>query len=142
MRIERLEYQSCWLRDAGKVDPSNRLVAGTLERRWNDALEELKTAQGELQQSRQQQGLELTEEQKTQMRALLKTCPSSGKARRPGPGSQRMLRLSSDITGKSGARNEKPCCTVGKVARWKICRSTSLPAPEKVRYPEAMVSRV
>ena len=45
MRLERLEYQSQLAqRRYEEVDPSNRLVAGTLERRWNDALEELQTA--------------------------------------------------------------------------------------------------
>src|SRR5206468_8105346 len=76
MRIERLEYQAQLAqRRYEEVDPSNRLVAGTLERRWNDALEELKTTQEELHQSRQQQGLELTDEQKAQLRALAEDLP-------------------------------------------------------------------
>ncbi len=93
MRIERLEYQAQLAqRRYEEVDPSNRLVAGTLERRWNNALVELNTAQEELHRSRQQQGLELTEEQKAQLRALAEDLP--------------------------------------------------LPAPDKVRYPEALVNRV
>jgi FAD/FMN-containing dehydrogenase len=39
MRLERAEYEVALAeRRYQEVDPSNRLVAGTLERRWNDAL--------------------------------------------------------------------------------------------------------
>ena len=39
MRLERARYEAALAeRRYQEVDPSNRLVAGTLERRWNDAL--------------------------------------------------------------------------------------------------------
>jgi hypothetical protein len=39
MRLERAEYEAALAeRRYQEIDPSNRLVAGTLERRWNDAL--------------------------------------------------------------------------------------------------------
>src|SRR3989442_15475521 len=39
MRLERAEYEVALAeRRYQEVDPANRLVAGTLERRWNDAL--------------------------------------------------------------------------------------------------------
>ncbi len=114
MRIERLEYQAQLAqRRYEEVDPSNRLVAGTLERRWNDALEGLKTAQEELHQSRQQQGLELSDEQKAQLRALAEDLP----------------KLWSSQT--TSAQDRK-----------RMLRLLPLPAPDKVRYPEALVSRV
>jgi len=147
MRIERLEYQSQLAqRRYEEVDPSNRLVAGTLERRWNDALEELKTAQGELHQSRQQQGLELTEEQKTQMRALAEDLPKLWKSQTTSAQDRkRMLRLLlKDITVEKRRAERKAVLHL----RWQggavedLSVDLPLPAPEKVRYPEAMVNRV
>src|SRR5205807_7219582 len=49
MRLERAEYEVALAeRRYQEVDPSNRLVAGTLEHRWNDALGRLKTGKGKL----------------------------------------------------------------------------------------------
>ena len=53
MRLERAEYETALAeRRYQEVDPSNRLVASTLERRWNDALvqlQDLKKQAGEFQ---------------------------------------------------------------------------------------------
>jgi hypothetical protein len=39
MRLERAEYEAALAeRRYQEVDPSNRLVANTLERRWNETL--------------------------------------------------------------------------------------------------------
>ena len=65
MRLERLEYQAQLAqRRYEEVDPANRLVAATLEQRWNEALQAKATAQEELNRQRQEQGLALTDEQK------------------------------------------------------------------------------
>jgi excisionase family DNA binding protein len=147
MRIERLEYQTQLAqRRYEEVDPSNRLVASTLERRWNDALVELNTAQEELQRSRQQQGLELTEEQKAQMRALAEDLPKLWNS--PTSTSQdrkRMLRLLvKDITVEKLRSERKALLHI----RWQGGAvedlSVDLPvsAPDRVRYPEALVNRV
>jgi DNA invertase Pin-like site-specific DNA recombinase len=147
MRIERLEYQTQLAqRRYEEVDPSNRLVAGTLEKRWNDALEELKAAQEELHRSRQQQGLELTEEQKGQLRALAKDLPKLWKS--PTTSAQdrkRMLRLLvKDITVEKKRAERK----VELHIRWQggavenLSLDIPLAAPDRVRYPEALVNRV
>ena len=147
MRIERLEYQAQLAqRRYEEVDPSNRLVAGTLERRWNDALVELNTAQQELQRSRQQQGLELTEEQKVQLRALAEDLPKLWRS--PTTSAQdrkRVLRLLiKDITVEKRRIERKALLHV----RWQggamedLSLNLPLPAPDKVRYPEALVNRV
>jgi hypothetical protein len=61
MRIERLDYQAQLAqRRYEQVDPSHRLVAATLEQRWNQALEETQRLKDDYQKYRQQQGLELT----------------------------------------------------------------------------------
>jgi hypothetical protein len=129
-----------------EVDPSNRLVAGTLERRWNDALVELNTAQQELQRSRQQQGLELTEEQKTQLRALAEDLPKLWKSQTTSTADRkRMLRLLiKDITVEKRRTEKKAVLHI----RWQggavedLSVDLPLPAPDKVRCPEALVNRV
>jgi hypothetical protein len=147
MRIERLEYQAQLAqRRYEEVDPSNRLVAGTLERRWNDALAELKTAQEELHRSRQQQGLELTEEQKTQLHALAEDLPKLWKSQTTAATDRkRMLRLLiKDITVEKRREERKAVIHL----RWQggavedLSVGLPLPAPDKIRYPEALVNRV
>jgi DNA invertase Pin-like site-specific DNA recombinase len=147
MRLERLDYQAQLAqRRYEEVDPSNRLVAGTLERRWNEALQAKATALEELQQHRQQQGLELTEEQKGQLLALAKDFPqlwqSSSTAAQDR---KRMLRLLiKDITVNRQQPQRKAvlhiCWQGGAVEDLSI--DIPLPAPDKVRYPEAVVNRV
>jgi excisionase family DNA binding protein len=147
MRLERLEYQAQLAqRRYEEVDPSNRLVAGTLERRWNEALEQLQRARAELEQSRKEKGLELTEEQTTQLRALAEDLPRLWKS--PTTSAQdrkRMLRLLiKDITVEKQAAARKAVLHI----RWQggavEDRSVDLPlpAPDRVRYPEALVNRV
>ena len=54
MRLERLKCQAQLAQPRyEEVDPLNRLVAATLERRWNQALQEKGTAQEELSRQRQ-----------------------------------------------------------------------------------------
>jgi DNA invertase Pin-like site-specific DNA recombinase len=147
LRIERLDYQAQLAqRRYEEVDPANRLVAGTLERRWNEALEELQRAQEELQRFRQGQGLELTEEAKTQLLALAEDLPKLWKS--PTTSTQdrkRMLRLLiKDITIEKHRVQRRGVLHL----RWQggavedLCIELPLPAPDKVRYPEAIVSRV
>jgi DNA invertase Pin-like site-specific DNA recombinase len=147
MRIERMEYQAQLAqRRYEEVDPSNRLVAGNLERRWNDALEQLQTAEEELHQSRQQQGLALTEEQKRQLLDLAKDLPKLWKSKTTSSQDRkRMLRLLiQDITVEKRRAERKAVLHI----RWQggavedLLVELPLPAPDKVRYPEALVGRV
>ncbi|MBE0543833.1 MAG: recombinase family protein [Verrucomicrobia bacterium] len=147
MRLERLEYQSQLAqRRYEEVDPSNRLVAGTLERRWNEALEQLQTARAELAQSRKEQGLALTEEQTAPLRALAEDLPRLWKS--PTTSAQdrkRMLRLLiKDITVEKQPAPRKAVLHI----RWQggavEDQSVDLPlsAPDRIRYPAALVNRV
>jgi len=147
MRLERLEYQAQLAqRRYEEVDPANRLVAATLEQRWNQALQEKAAAQEELNRQRQQQGLELTQEQKDQLLALAKDLPQLWKS--PSTSSQdrkRMLRLLiKDITVERRAGERKALLHL----RWHggavedLSIDIPLPAPDKVRYPQAIVDRV
>jgi DNA invertase Pin-like site-specific DNA recombinase len=76
MRIERLEYQAQLAqRRYEEVDPSHRLVAATLEQRWNQALQELQRLKDDHQKHRQQQGIELSAQQRAELLALAQDLP-------------------------------------------------------------------
>jgi hypothetical protein len=86
MRIERLDYQAQLAqRRYEEVDPSHRLVAATLEQRWNQALEEAQRLKADYQKYRQQQGLELPASSKPSYWPWPKICHDCGKLRRPRP---------------------------------------------------------
>ena len=147
MRMERLEYQAqIAQRRYEEVDPSNRLVAATLEQRWNEALQARASAQDEFNQHRQQQGLELTEEQKGQLLALAKDLPQLWKS--PSTSAQdrkRMLRLLlKDVTVERLNAERKAVLHL----RWQggavedLNVDIPLPAPDQVRYPQPIVDRV
>jgi len=76
MRIERAEYEAQLAeRCYEEVDPSNRLVAATLEKRWNDALSKLEELRQEHANAQRKQGLAITEEQRAKVRALAEDFP-------------------------------------------------------------------
>lgn len=76
MRIEQAEYEAQLAeRRYSEVDPSNRLVAGTLERRWNDALLKLDELKQQLERFRQEHCRVLTTEQKDRALALAQDLP-------------------------------------------------------------------
>ena len=147
MRLERAQYEAALAeRRYQEVDPSQRLVASTLERRWNDNLlivEDLKKQYADFEQ---QNARVATPEQKAKVLALAQDLPRLWHA----PTTQardrkRMLRLLiKDITVEKqhGARH-----AILHI-RWQggACGDVTveIPAPiwERVRYPEAVVARV
>jgi DNA invertase Pin-like site-specific DNA recombinase len=58
------------------VDPTNRLVADTLEADWNNALRHLRAAQDDYERATNRAQTELTEERKTRIRALADDFPA------------------------------------------------------------------
>ena len=147
MRMERLEYQAQMAqRRYEEVDPSNRLVAATLEQRWNETLQAKASAQDEFNHHRQRQGLELTQEQKGQLLALAKDLPQLWKS--PSTSAQdrkRMLRLLlRDVTMERLRDQRKALLHL----RWQggavedLNVDIPLPAPDQVRYPQSIVDRV
>jgi DNA invertase Pin-like site-specific DNA recombinase len=65
MRLERAEYEAALAeRRYQEVDPSQRLVAGTLERRWNDALLHLEDLKKQAAEFLHQEARVATPEQK------------------------------------------------------------------------------
>jgi hypothetical protein len=76
MRIERAKYEADLAeRRYDAVDPNNRLIAATLEQRWNEALQRLRDLEAELASFEQQTMRAVTAEQKQQILQLVKDFP-------------------------------------------------------------------
>jgi hypothetical protein len=76
MRVQRAEYEAQLAqRRYEEVDPANRLVAATLEKRWNDTLVTLEQIKQQHRQFRREQHLELTSEQRKKVFALAQDLP-------------------------------------------------------------------
>ena len=147
MRTERAEYEAALAeRRYQEVDPSQRLVASTLERRWNDTLLSLEDLKKQYADFEQQKARVATPEQKAKVLALAQDMPRLWHA----PTTQardrkRMLRLLiKDITVEKehGARH-----AILHI-RWQggACGDVhvDLPRPraEAIRYPEPIIARV
>jgi hypothetical protein len=145
MRLERAAYEAALAeRRYQEVDPSNRLVASTLERRWNDALlhwEDLKKQAAECQR---QEARVATPEQKAKVLTLARDLPRLWHApTTQAKDRKRMLRLLiKDITVE---KNQK---RLSVHIRWQggACSDLSVQLPpniaDQVRYPAALVDRV
>ncbi|HEX9199788.1 MAG TPA: recombinase family protein, partial [Acidobacteriaceae bacterium] len=147
MRIERAEYEAALAeRRYLEVDPSQRLVASTLERRWNDALLQLEDLKKQAAELQRQEARVATPEQKAKVLALARDLPRLWHA----PTTQtkdrkRMLRLLlKDIT----VEKLSPLQQLQVHIRWQGGASTSLSLPlppkiaDRVRYPAVLVDRV
>ena len=147
MRLERAEYETALAeRRYQEVDPSNRLVASTLERRWNDALvqlQDLKKQGGEFQL---QEARVATPEQKEKVLALARDLPRLWQAPTTlAKDRKRMLRLLiKDITVEKPAEPKQLLIHI----RWQGGASTDrcVPLPRNIadrqRYPAVVVKRV
>jgi DNA invertase Pin-like site-specific DNA recombinase len=147
MRLERAEYEVALAeRRYQEVDPSNRLVAGTLERRWNDALVRLEDLKKQAAEFQRQEARIITPEQKAKVLALAKDFPRLWHAPTThAKDRKRMLRLLiKDITVEKLAQQRQLSVHI----RWHGGASTNLSVPlppkaaDKVRYPSAVVNRV
>jgi Recombinase/Recombinase zinc beta ribbon domain len=147
MRIERAGYEVALAeRRYQECDPANRLVAGTLERRWNDAmlqLDEIKTQAAEFQS---QKAHVATSEQKAQVLALARNLPRLWRAQTTSAKDRkRMLRLLiRDITVEKLSAARQAVLHV----RWQGGPCTDItvnlprPRPEAIRYPAETVDQV
>ena len=76
MRIDRAEYEAQLAQKRyEEVDPSNRLVAATLERRWNEALLKVEQIRCEYAEFQRTQGRVITPEQKAKVASLARDLP-------------------------------------------------------------------
>jgi DNA invertase Pin-like site-specific DNA recombinase len=147
MRVERAEYEAALAeRRYEEVDPSNRLVASTLERRWNEALLQVQDLKKQAAEFQQQQARVATPEQKEKVLALARNVPRLWHATSTqAKDRKRMLRLLiKDITVEKSAAPKQLLIHI----RWQggACseRVVQIPLnmPDRVRYPDAVVHRV
>ncbi len=128
MRIERARYDADLAeRRYEAVDPSNRLIAATLETRWNDAMQRLHDLEAELAAFEQKTMRAVTAEQKRQILKLTKDFPRLWTASTTKPRDRkRILRLLvRDITPsrRGQSQNSSDCRSAGKAAKPRPCRS-------------------
>lgn len=147
MRIERAEYEAALAeRRYQECDPANRLVAGTLERRWNEALLRIEQITTEAAQFESQKARVATPQQKARVLALASDLPRLWHARTTlAKDRKRMLRfLIRDITVEKLADRRQLVLHI----RWQggACSDTTvdLPKPfaDTIRYPAAVVEHV
>jgi excisionase family DNA binding protein len=129
-----------------EVDPSNRLVASTLERRWNDALVQLQDLKKQAGEFQLQEDRVATPEQKEKVLALARDLPRLWHApTTQAKDRKRMLRrLIKDITVEKPAAPKQLLVHI----RWLGGASTDryVPLPrniaDRLRYPAVVVERV
>ena len=147
MRLERAEYEVALAeRRYQEVDPANRLVAGTLERRWNDALLHLDGLKKEAAEFQRQEAHVATPEQKAKVLALARDLPRLWHApTTQSKDRKRMLRLLiRDITVEKQPHQKQLLVHI----RWQGGASTDvsvqlpLNIQDRVRYPSAVVDEV
>ena len=147
MRIERADYEAQLAqRRYEEVDPSHRLVAASLEQRWNDALLHLEDVKEEYRQFQQREQLTLTPEQKENILSLAEDFPRVWNASSTqSKDRKRMLRLLiKDIT----VEKNKEARQIHLHIRWqggvKEDLVVAIPRPyhERLRYPKETVEKI
>ena len=127
-------------------DPANRLVAGTLERRWNDALVHLEDLQKEAAEFQRHEAHVATPEQKAKVIALARDLPRLWHApTTQSKDRKRMLRLLiKEIMVEKPADQKRLLVHI----RWQggACSDVTVQLPfniaDRVRYPTAVVDEV
>jgi DNA invertase Pin-like site-specific DNA recombinase len=147
MRLQRAEYEAALAeRRYQEVDPSNRLVAGTLERRWNDTLVQLEELKKQAAEFQRQEAHVATPEQREKILALARDLPRVWHApTTQAKDRKRMLRLLiKDITVEKSPQQKQLMIHI----RWQGGTSSDLPVQllpnmaDRMRYPAALVDRV
>jgi DNA invertase Pin-like site-specific DNA recombinase len=147
LKIERAHYEaSLAQRRYEAVDPDNRLVAATLERRWNDALVKLEEIKKEFAQNQRKNRITATEEQKAQLMKLAKDLPRLWKApSTKAKDRKRIVRLLiKDITVEKLAAAKQMMLHL----RWQGGALEDIPIAippsysDQIRYPNEIVEKV
>ena len=146
MNIQRCEYQAdIAQRRFEQVDPANRLVAASLEKSWNQELEKLCLATSEYQQYQLKKEAEYPSHKRKEIVALAKEIPTLWAKTTNIKDKKRIVRLLiSDIT----VTKDRQTKTLLLNVRWQAGPlqqiEVILPpnAPDKTRYPQAMVEKV
>ena len=146
LRVQRADYEAQLAeRRYAEVDPANRLVAATLEQRWNEALQRLAELQQHSEQANQARSLVLSAAQRAQVLALAEDVPTLWSApTTTAKDRKRLLRLLiKDVTVERAAPKQ-----LRLHMRWQggalseVAVSLPLSRPDQVRYPPATVERI
>ena len=146
MNIQRCQYQSDLAqRRFEQVDPANRLVAASLEKRWNQELEKLGAAEKEYQDYLCRLEKEFPAAQKKEIASLASRIPDLWNKTTNIKDKKRIIRLLiSDITVTKDTDKKKLILNL----RWQTGQteqfSVGLPpnVADKIRYPKEMVDQV
>ena len=147
LKIQRAEYEGQLAqRRFEEVDPANRLVAATLEQRWEHALRELETLRQQYQHYQEQQTPPWSPDQQTQVRRLAHDLPRLWQAATTtAKDRKRILRLLlKDITLEKRSPTHQAILHL----RWQggatedLGVQLPLKAADRWRYPEALVNQV
>jgi len=147
-RIERARYEADLAeRRYEESDPSNRLVAATLEKRWNDAMQRIFDLEAELVDFERQSMLSVTAEQKQQILRLGQDFPRLWKATTTSARDRkRMLRLLiRDITVSKNPQQPKLlrlqiCWQGGATETIEVQQRPNY--PDAIRYPDSFVAKI
>ena len=129
-----------------EVDPSNRLVAATLEQRWNDALVRLEEIRTQFADFQSKEAIVVTPEQRARVAALAQDFPRLWNApTTKAKDKKRILRLLiKDITVERFGERKTAVLHV----RWQggACEDLAVTLPaniaDRLRYPDEVVGRV
>jgi DNA invertase Pin-like site-specific DNA recombinase len=147
MRLERAEYEAALAeRRYQEVDPSQRLVAATLERRWNDALLRLEDLKKQALEFQHQETRLATPEQKAKVLTLARDLPRLWHAPSTrAKDRKRMLRLLiKDVTVEKPTDQKQLLVHI----RWKggaytdLTVSLPLNFADRVRYSGTLVEQI
>lgn len=145
LRLQRAEYEAQLAqKQYDQVDPANRLVASTLERRWNDALVDLEHVKQQIAGLSREQNV-VTAQQRDQLLSLARDLPRLWHARTTSAkDKKRILQLLlQDITVEKPERFRAVLHV-----RWQggLCEdlAVELPRPtaDRWRHSDSLVNRV
>ena len=146
MRLQRAQYEADLAqRRYEQVDPENRLVAASLEIRWNTALARVDEVRQQIEEFGRSQLRAFTTEQRERILGLAGDLPRLwNSSTTTSKDRKRMLRLLvDDITVERGAGRQ-----VTLHVRWSggACEDVCVELPEKIadrlRYPEERIEQV
>jgi hypothetical protein len=144
MRLERAIYESeLAQRRYEEVDPSNRLVASTLEKKWNDKLIKLEEVKKQHQDYVENMKLSITKEQKDKLFSIAKDFPRVWKAQSTkSKDKKQFLRLLiKDITIEECRETNQAMLHI----RWQggACEDLTVEVPFRgQRYSWALIEKV
>jgi len=145
LRLQRAEYEAQLAqKQYDQVDPANRLVASTLERRWNDALVELEQVKQQIADLSREQHV-VTRQQREQLLSLARDLPRLWHApTTSAKDKKRLLQLLlQDITVEKPERFRAVLHV-----RWQggLCEDLAVelprPAADRWRHSETLVNKV